>query len=229
MTFGEKVQNLRKKAGMSQDALAERLEVSRQAVSKWERDEAMPETEKVVRIAKLFEVSLDELLLDIKEEPEPETQPWYEAPRYQTRTVTPEARLEQFLRRHGYKFGYAMMAVGGLICAFAILMRLLWPVLAGNFFDSAMSDPFGTTQWEVSMPYDLPESVKQEVMSQMEEELGMSTFYGSSFQQMSSITNSALKTQANLFLIPLLPGLVLLIGGVVIVSKGKKLAAQEMQ
>lgn len=183
----------------------------------------MPETEKVVRIAKLFEVSLDELLLDKKEEP----QPRYEAPRYQTRTVTPEARLEQLLRRHGYKFGYAMMAVGGLICAFAILMRLAWPVLAGNFFDSAMSDPFGTAQWEVSMPNDLPESVKQEVMSQMEEELGMSTFYGSSFQQMSSITNSALKAQANLFLIPLLPGLALLIGGLVIVSKGKKLAAQE--
>lgn len=225
MTFGEKLQSLRRKAGMSQDTLAERLEVSRQAVSKWERDEAMPETEKVVRIAKLFEVSLDELLLDKKEEPEP--QPRYEAPRYQTRTVTPEARLEQFLRRHGYKFGYAMMAVGGLICAFAILMRLAWPVLAGNFFDSAMSDPFGAVQWEVNMPNDLPESVKQEVMSQMEEELGMSTFYGSSFQQMSSITNSALKAQANLFLIPLLPGLALLIGGVVIVSKGKKLAAME--
>ena len=46
MTFGEKLQNLRQKAGMSQDALAEQLNVSRQAVSRWERDETMPETDK---------------------------------------------------------------------------------------------------------------------------------------------------------------------------------------
>ena len=42
MTFGEKLQSLRQRAGMSQDALAERLQVSRQAVSRWERDETMP-------------------------------------------------------------------------------------------------------------------------------------------------------------------------------------------
>ena len=44
MTLGEKIQELRRKNAMSQDVLAEKLEVSRQAVSKWERDEAMPET-----------------------------------------------------------------------------------------------------------------------------------------------------------------------------------------
>ena len=53
MTFGEKLQDLRRKAGLSQDSLAEKLDVSRQAVSKWERDEAMPETEKLLRIAQL--------------------------------------------------------------------------------------------------------------------------------------------------------------------------------
>ena len=47
MTFGEKLQSLRQRSGMSQDALAERLQVSRQAVSRWERDETMPETDKV--------------------------------------------------------------------------------------------------------------------------------------------------------------------------------------
>ena len=48
MTFGEKLQSLRQRAGMSQDALAERLQVSRQAVSRWERDETMPATDTVV-------------------------------------------------------------------------------------------------------------------------------------------------------------------------------------
>ena len=43
MTFGQKLQMLRQRAGMSQDVLAERLGVSRQAVSRWERDETMPD------------------------------------------------------------------------------------------------------------------------------------------------------------------------------------------
>ena len=62
MTFGQKLQGLRQRAGMSQDALAERLNVSRQAVSRWERDETMPETDKVVALADLFGVTTDYLL-----------------------------------------------------------------------------------------------------------------------------------------------------------------------
>ena len=64
MTFGEKLQKLRAQAGLSQDQLAELLDVSRQAVSKWERNEAMPEAEKVVRISRRFGVSTDYLLLE---------------------------------------------------------------------------------------------------------------------------------------------------------------------
>ena len=62
MTFGEKLQSLRQRSGMSQDALAERLQVSRQAVSRWERDETMPETDKVVALADIFGVTTDYLL-----------------------------------------------------------------------------------------------------------------------------------------------------------------------
>ena len=70
MTFGEKLQKLRARAGLSQDQLAELLDVSRQAVSKWERNEAMPEAEKLVRISRQFGVSTDYLLLEEREEPE---------------------------------------------------------------------------------------------------------------------------------------------------------------
>lgn len=62
MTFGEKIQKLRKETGLSQEELADQLNVSRQAVSKWERDSGYPETEKIVRMSKLFHVSLDYLL-----------------------------------------------------------------------------------------------------------------------------------------------------------------------
>ena len=64
MTFGEKLQRLRAREGISQDRLAELLDVSRQAVSRWERDETMPETEKVVRISDCFHVTTDYLLKD---------------------------------------------------------------------------------------------------------------------------------------------------------------------
>ena len=70
MTFGEKLQKLRTRAGLSQDQLAKLLDVSRQAVSKWERNEAMPEVEKLVRISRQFGVSTDYLLLEELEEPE---------------------------------------------------------------------------------------------------------------------------------------------------------------
>lgn len=70
MTFGEKIQKLRKEAGLSQEELSYQLGVSRQAVSKWERDSGYPETEKIIRMSKLFHVTLDYLLNeDTKQQP----------------------------------------------------------------------------------------------------------------------------------------------------------------
>lgn len=64
MTFGEKLQFLRKQSGLSQEQLAERLAVSRQAISKWELGSALPDTENVIQLGRLFQVSLDYLLDD---------------------------------------------------------------------------------------------------------------------------------------------------------------------
>lgn len=62
MTLGEKIQQLRKATGISQEQLAEQLGVSRQSVSKWELDDAIPETSKIVLLSELFSISTDELL-----------------------------------------------------------------------------------------------------------------------------------------------------------------------
>src|SRR5699024_10194904 len=62
MTFGEKIQKLRKEAGLSQEELSYQLGVSRQDISKWKRDNGYPETEKIVRIHKIFNVTVDYLL-----------------------------------------------------------------------------------------------------------------------------------------------------------------------
>ena len=62
MRFGEKLYSLRKQRGMTQMELAEKLDISRQAVSRWERGTAEPSTENLVSIGKLFDVSVDALM-----------------------------------------------------------------------------------------------------------------------------------------------------------------------
>lgn len=64
MTIGEKITVLRNASGMSQEALADKLQVSRQAVSKWEMDQTQPQIDNVVQLCELFNISTDELLLD---------------------------------------------------------------------------------------------------------------------------------------------------------------------
>lgn len=68
MKLHDKIYELRKKEGLSQEALAEKLGVSRQSVSKWETGEATPEVSKLLAISKLFGVTTDYLLDDEAEE-----------------------------------------------------------------------------------------------------------------------------------------------------------------
>ena len=63
MTIGEQIQNLRIQKGLTQERLAEMLEVSRQSVSKWELGQAIPDVDKIIRMSELFNVSTDTLLL----------------------------------------------------------------------------------------------------------------------------------------------------------------------
>ncbi len=64
MNFGEKLQILRKENRMSQEKLAERINVSRQAISKWEKGVAVPDTDNIVQLSKFFQVPIEYLLLD---------------------------------------------------------------------------------------------------------------------------------------------------------------------
>lgn len=76
MTLGEKICTLRTGKGLSQEDLAQRLEVSRQSVSKWETGQSVPDLEKIIRLADLFGVSVDELVRE-GERPQPEPQVVY--------------------------------------------------------------------------------------------------------------------------------------------------------
>ncbi|MBQ5312590.1 MAG: helix-turn-helix domain-containing protein [Oscillospiraceae bacterium] len=62
MKLGEKIYNLRTAKNLSQGDLAEMLGVSRQSISKWENNSAMPDLEKIIKLSDIFEVSIDELV-----------------------------------------------------------------------------------------------------------------------------------------------------------------------
>lgn len=62
MSIGARLQELRKRENMTQEDLAERLDVTRQVISKWERDQSVPNTETVVMLSQIFQVSTDYLL-----------------------------------------------------------------------------------------------------------------------------------------------------------------------
>lgn len=66
MTIADRIQSLRKAKGMSQEELADKVGVSRQAVSKWESEQATPDLDKVVIMSDIFEVTTDYLLKGIE-------------------------------------------------------------------------------------------------------------------------------------------------------------------
>ncbi len=71
MTIGQKLLELRKEKQLSQEEVAEKLNVTRQTISKWETDQSMPDFDKIIPLCKLYEISADELLtgnkIDVKE------------------------------------------------------------------------------------------------------------------------------------------------------------------
>lgn len=78
MNFSEKLKDIRKSEGLSQEQLAEKIGVSRQAITKWETGKGLPDIENMVILAEIFKTTLDELILDTSQKPEPQ-KPVYES------------------------------------------------------------------------------------------------------------------------------------------------------
>lgn len=71
MKFSEKLIDLRRKSGLTQEELAEKINISRQSLSKWELGTSTPDTENILKLSRVFNVSTDYLLLDEKSSEEP--------------------------------------------------------------------------------------------------------------------------------------------------------------
>lgn len=114
MTFAEKLLKLRRREGMSQEELAGRLEVSRQAVSRWETGSAMPEAAKLFQISRIFGVTADYLLDDAAES-------WRE-------NCAPATPLRKKNRRTGMIAGSITACVGAVGLLVIGIFNSLYPV-----------------------------------------------------------------------------------------------------
>ena len=116
MNLGETIYRLRTKAGMSQDALANALDVSRQSVSKWENNAAVPELEKLMKLSEIFGVTLDELVGRDAPAPTPAAPPVQSPPPYRT--------------------------IGAILLGFGLLTTLLLSILGGFALGVIVGLPF---------------------------------------------------------------------------------------
>ncbi len=139
MKLHEKIYYCRKKAGYSQEEMAEKLGVSRQAVSKWETGEAVPELAKFSAVAKLFNVTTDWLLCDDESEPEvPETEKRENAPRVADEISDGVMSIiSKMWRAYGWLIGIIMMIGGAgifLVAAVGTVAFVNMGKTAGNMF-----------------------------------------------------------------------------------------------
>lgn len=145
MIFADKLIQLRKKSGWSQEELAEQMGVSRQSISKWEGAQSIPDLEKIIRLAKLFSVSTDYLLLDELGEPEDEAPalPGQESPAL--RRVSME-QANAFLKIKEETAGY--IAWGVFLCILSPIVLLLlggYSEMPGSGISQGLAAAIGLT------------------------------------------------------------------------------------
>lgn len=148
MTLSEKICYCRKKAGISQEVLASRLGVSRQAVSKWETGEAEPELSKIKALASEFDVSLDWLLSDADPREEKATYEYNEGGSTSSAgwIKSVPGFLGSLFRKYGW-LGGVYFAVSGLATAFiGWLARFISNKMLNSFGGSWFASGFGGTQ-----------------------------------------------------------------------------------
>lgn len=115
MTLGEKISKLRTTNKMSQGDLAEKLNVSRQSISKWETNASVPELDKLIQLCDLFGISLDELVRsDNLEAGDDREEDFPSSPPLQTQIVIQHSLTTQKI------VGFILLALGLLCCLMAL-------------------------------------------------------------------------------------------------------------
>lgn len=125
MSLSEKLYTLRKKSGLSQEQLAEQLNVSRQAISKWESGASCPESDKLIAISNYFNVSLDYLMKEDNEQSKDTPQ-------------ATQSETAQMAERTQRSVGF-IICIGGIICLIVWgLLSMLNPTASNQISESSM-------------------------------------------------------------------------------------------
>ena len=133
MLISHNIAVYRKRAGMSQEDLAERLHVSRQTISKWETGQSAPDPETVVQLARLFGITTDQLLTEEAPAPFPEAPPSpAEAP-----PVTKVPLLDAHVL--GRYIFLGVLFLGGILLLFIQLLCARWGLWFADWFDLLVS------------------------------------------------------------------------------------------
>lgn len=145
--LADRLVELRKEHKLSQEALAEKLGLSRQSISKWERAEASPDTDNLIALAEVYGITLDQLLgNDEPKEPKKETQSQSENKELSAKQI----KGKQNLKKAPLLFlgAIAVYAGGGIILGafWWALMWILFPIVLGYAF-SALSMYFEDKKW----------------------------------------------------------------------------------
>ena len=195
MNIHLKIQELRKKAGLSQEALASQLGISRQAVSKWESGVSTPDIEKIVALSRIFGVSLSELLTGEKEETAPMDETPVEAP---VEIPVSDEKYEELLQDHLMQID-AMLKnskkkrpVLRIALALIAVTALFFYLVHHNKELHALEDNLKILQSDMSgissMRTDINHqiySIRQEISDTLKQEYGMVADYNIDYRDMS--------------------------------------------
>ena len=137
MTLGQRIQSHRAALGLSQEALGEKLGVTRQAVHKWEADGAVPDTDKLITLSKLFGITLNELL-QVEEPKKAEPSDESSIPE------DPQASGPAPKRSSRHR-------LAALLCCAAFLLGMTSFMIAVGKQLGAANDRIAVLEWEVSL------------------------------------------------------------------------------
>lgn len=138
MSIGRRISELRKGSSLSQEYVAEKLGVTRQAVSKWETDASAPDTYNLIALAELFDVSVEYIATGKKQESESVVAPTEE----KHSSITANKTL-----------GIVLLGVGllslilGAILSTALLIISVYLLMAGIIYFAVKKAPFLTIMW----------------------------------------------------------------------------------
>ena len=132
MTLGKKISALRNQHEMSQGDLAEKMNVSRQSISKWETDTSVPELDKLIQLSEVFHITLDEL---VKGDAPPEKKPEEGSEANQENAAQPVQVIVQ-------KSTNTQKIVGVILLCFGAVVLLLLTILGGVLSGLLFSSPF---------------------------------------------------------------------------------------